>query len=81
MPTTHLLAFVLPASVLAVASGPSVLFVVSRLVVLGRGAGLGTAAGDGLGAIAQLVVVSLGVGVVLEQSIVVFNVVKLAGAA
>ncbi len=81
MPTPHLLAFVLPASVLAAAPGPSVLFVVSRSMVLGRRSGLGTAVGDGLGLIVQVVVVSFGVGVVLEQSIVVFNVVKLAGAA
>ncbi|MHB8324066.1 MAG: LysE family translocator [Candidatus Dormibacteria bacterium] len=81
MPTARLLAFVLTASVLAVAPGPSVLFVVSRSLVLGRTAGLATAVGDCLGIIVQVVVVSVGVGVVLEQSIIAFNVVKLAGAA
>jgi len=81
MPLPHLLAFVLTASVLAVAPGPSVLFVVSRSLVLGRTAGLATVVGDGLGIIVQVLVVAFGLGFVLQQSIVVFNVVKLAGAA
>lgn len=81
MPTARLLAFVLTASVLAVAPGPSVLFVVSRSLVLGRTAGLATVVGDGLGIIVQVFVVAFGVGVVLQQSIVVFNIVKLVGAA
>ncbi|HUY60462.1 MAG TPA: LysE family transporter, partial [Candidatus Dormibacteraeota bacterium] len=54
---------------------------VSRSLVLGRTAGLATAVGDNLGKIVQVVVVAFGAGVVLEQSIVVFNVVKVAGAA
>ncbi len=80
MPTARLLAFVLTASVLAVAPGPSVLFVVSRSLALGRTAGLATVVGDGLGIIVQVFVVAFGVGIILQQSIIVFNVVKLAGA-
>lgn len=81
MPTARLLAFVLTASVLAVAPGPSVLFVVSRSLAMGRTAGLATAVGDNLGKVVQVVVVAFGAGVILEHSIVVFNTLKLAGAA
>ncbi len=80
MPTARLVAFILTASVLAVAPGPSVLFVVSRALVMGRTAGLATAVGDNLGKVVQVVVVAFGAGVVLQHSIVVFNALKLAGA-
>jgi threonine/homoserine/homoserine lactone efflux protein len=73
--------FVFTASVLALVPGPSVLFVVSRSLALGRTAGLATAVGDNLGKIVQVVVVAFGAGIILEQSIVVFNIVKLVGAA
>ena len=81
MPTAHLLAFVLVAAALAAIPGPSVLFVISRALVLGRAAGLATAVGDNLGKVVQVVAVAFGAGLLLEQSIVLFTVVKLAGAA
>lgn len=81
MPTARLTPFVLTVAVLALVPGPSFLFVISRSLVLGRTAGLATAVGDNVGKIVQVVVVAFGAGIILEQSIVVFNFVKLVGAA
>lgn len=81
MPTGRLIAFAVAAAVLAAAPGPSVLFVVSRSLTQGRAAGLWAAAGDNCGKLVQLALVAAGAGLVLERSVTVFEVVKLAGAA
>lgn len=80
LPTGHLLAFALISLALIVVPGPSVLFVVSRSLMLGRAAGLGTAAGGQLGEYAQVVAVAFGVGAIVERSVTVFTVIKIAGA-
>ncbi|MSY59578.1 MAG: LysE family translocator [Actinobacteria bacterium] len=74
------LAFVLASLVIAPVPGPSVLFVISRAVALGRGAAIATVIGNSAGVFAQAVAVAFGVGVLVEQSAVLFNVIKLAGA-
>jgi threonine/homoserine/homoserine lactone efflux protein len=61
--------------------GPSVLFVVSRAVSLGRRAALATVAGNETGLLVQITAVAVGLGVVVQDSIVVFDVIKFAGAA
>ena len=81
MSAARLLAFALAAAVLAAAPGPSVVFVVSRSLVKGRRAGLRAAAGDNCGKLIQLLAVAAGAGLVLERSEVVFEAVKLFGAA
>ncbi|MGH3268232.1 MAG: LysE family translocator, partial [Trebonia sp.] len=80
-PTTHLLAFTLTAFVIILIPGPSVLFTVSRAIVLGRVAGVATVAGNTVGAFTQVVAVAFGIGPLIERSITVFTVLKLAGAA
>jgi threonine/homoserine/homoserine lactone efflux protein len=77
----NVLGFALLALVIIVVPGPSVLFVVSRGVALGRRAALATVVGNALGLYAQVVAVALGLGAILQQSILVFEAVKLAGAA
>lgn len=76
-----LLTYVLTIFVLIVIPGPSVLFVVSRGVALGRRAALATVLGNtaGLGVLA--IIVSLGLGSIVARSVAVFTVIKLAGAA
>jgi threonine/homoserine/homoserine lactone efflux protein len=81
LPTTHLLAFTLTAFVLIAIPGPSVLFVVSRAIALGRTAGVATVAGNTVGAFVQVVAVAFGIGALVERSVAVFTVLKLAGAA
>jgi len=80
-PTTHLLAFTVTAFVLIAIPGPSVLFTVSRAITLGRGAGVATVAGNTVGAFTQVVAVAFGIGALVERSVAVFTVLKLAGAA
>ena len=80
LPTTHLLAFTLTAFVLIAIPGPSVLFTVSRAIALGRTAGVATVAGNAVGTFAQVVAVAFGIGALVERSVAVFTVLKLAGA-
>ena len=61
--------------------GPSVLFVISRSLTLGRRAGLATVVGNAAGVYVQLLAIAIGLGTIVEQSLVVFTAVKLIGAA
>ncbi|MFD0356380.1 LysE family translocator [Streptomyces sp. NPDC127110] len=79
--TDRLLAFAAMSLVLIVIPGPSVLFVVGRALAQGRRAALTTVAGNTLGAYVLVVAVALGVGAVVERSVLVFTALKLAGAA
>jgi threonine/homoserine/homoserine lactone efflux protein len=79
-PGDHLLEFAITAFVLIVVPGPSVLFVVSRGVALGRRAALATVIGNTGGVMVQAVLVALGLGALVERSDAVFTVVKLVGA-
>lgn len=81
VPTDHLLAFVALAFVLILVPGPSVLFVVTRSLTLGRGAGIATVAGNAAGVYLQVVAVAVafGLGALVQESITVYTVVKLVG--
>lgn len=81
LPTHHLVAFLLTVYVLILIPGPSVLFVVSRGVALGRRAALATVAGNASGFALQLLLVSIGVGSIVARSDAVFTTLKLLGAA
>jgi len=80
LPTQHLLVFLLTVYFLILIPGPSVLFVVSRGVSLGRRAALATVAGNASGFALQLVLVSIGVGSLVARSDAVFTTLKLLGA-
>jgi threonine/homoserine/homoserine lactone efflux protein len=79
-PASQLLAFGLVSFVLIVVPGPNVLFVISRSLMLGRAAGVGTAFGGQLGVYAQVAAVAFGIGALVERSVALFSVIKLAGA-
>jgi threonine/homoserine/homoserine lactone efflux protein len=82
MPSTPtLLAFALASVVLLLIPGPTVLFVVGRALAHGRRAALTGVAGNTTGAALVVAVVALGFGAVAAQSVAVFTVVKLVGAA
>jgi threonine/homoserine/homoserine lactone efflux protein len=81
IPASQLLAFALIAFALIIVPGPNVLFIVSRSLMLGRTAGVGTALGGQIGVYVQVAAVAFGIGAVVERSVVVFTVIKLAGAA
>jgi threonine/homoserine/homoserine lactone efflux protein len=79
--TRDLLEFLLTVYILILIPGPSVLFVVSRGVALGRRAALATVAGNASGFALQLVLVSIGIGSLVARSDAVFTTLKLIGAA
>jgi threonine/homoserine/homoserine lactone efflux protein len=81
LPTQHLAEFLVTVYVLILIPGPSVLFVISRGVALGRRAALATVAGNAGGFALQLVLVSIGVGSIVARSDAVFSALKLLGAA
>lgn len=77
----HLLAFALLSFLLIIAPGPNVLFVISRSLMLGRAAGVGTAVGGQIGVFLQVAAVAFGIGALVERSVAVFTMIKLVGAA
>lgn len=81
MPTDRLVPFAVVAFVLIVVPGPSVLFVISRGITLGRRAALATVVGNASGVYLQIVAVAAGIGAIVERSVLAFNVIKMAGAA
>jgi threonine/homoserine/homoserine lactone efflux protein len=80
-PTQHLVEFALLSYVLVLVPGPNVLFVISRSLQLGRLAGVTAVVGGQLGVYAQVILVAVGVGALVQESMAVFTVIKLAGAA
>lgn len=79
--TTHLVALLLTAFVFIVVPGPSVLFTVGRALAIGRRGALLTVLGNTSGVFVQVVAVALGIGAIVERSVLAFTVLKLAGAA
>jgi len=77
----QVLAFGLAALVLIAIPGPSVVFVIGRALAYGRGVALASVLGNSLGLLTIVVLVALGLGVVVQESIIVFQVLKLVGAA
>src|SRR5580693_1503147 len=81
LPSGHLLPFLVTVYVLILIPGPSVLFVVSRGVALGRRAALATVLGNTSGLLFQLILVVIGLGSVLASSETVYTILKLMGGA
>lgn len=79
--TQRLATFAVSAFVLIVIPGPTVLFVVSRAITLGRKGALFTVLGVVAGEYVQALTVAAGIGSLISRSLAVFTVVKLAGAA
>jgi len=80
-PVGSLATFAAVSFAIIVIPGPSVMFVVGRALSLGRRAALVTVAGNAVGFYAQVVLVALGLGAVVERSVALFTAIKLIGAA
>lgn len=74
-------AFAAASFLLVIVPGPSVLFVVSRGVALGRRAAVATVVGNAAGVYVQALLVAAGLGAVITRSAVVFDAIRFAGAA
>ncbi len=77
----QVLTFGLAALILIAIPGPSVVFVIGRALAYGRGVALASVAGNSLGLLTIVVLVAFGLGVIVQESMVVFAALKLAGAA
>jgi threonine/homoserine/homoserine lactone efflux protein len=75
-----LLTFALASLALIVIPGPSVLFVIGRSLALGRLGGLLSVLGNALGTLPLIIAVALGIGALVAQSVVLFTIIKFAGA-
>jgi threonine/homoserine/homoserine lactone efflux protein len=81
MSATRIVSFSLVAFVLILVPGPSVLFVVGRALSLGRRSALLSVLGNAAGEYVQVVAVAVGIGTLIERSVALLSVVRLAGAA
>ena len=77
----HYWLFVPAAVLILLIPGPAVLYVVTRSVGQGRGAGLVSAVGLGVGNMVHVVAAALGLSAVVASSAVAFSAVKYVGAA
>ncbi len=80
LPLANLGAFALAAFLLIVIPGPSVLFTIGRSLAYGRRGGLLSVLGNAIGTLPATALVTLGLGQLIAESIVVFTAVKITGA-
>ena len=81
VPLASLGAFTVAAVLLILMPGPSILFVIGRSIAYGRLAGVLSVVGNALGMLPLLTLVALGVGALVAQSVVIFTIIKVIGAA
>jgi threonine/homoserine/homoserine lactone efflux protein len=73
--------FIVASSLLAIAPGPDVIYVLTRGIAQGVKAGLAAALGFATGCIFHTLLAAVGVAALIRSSDVAFNVVRYAGAA
>ncbi len=76
----QVLGFGVAAFILIAIPGPSVVFTIGRALAYGRAVALATVVGNSIGLLVIVILVALGLGVVVEESIEVYTVLKLLGA-
>jgi threonine/homoserine/homoserine lactone efflux protein len=76
-----LLAFAVAALLLAITPGPGIAYVVARTAAGGRGEGLASCLGTGLGGLVHVAASALGLSLLIAQSAIAFDTVKYVGAA
>jgi threonine/homoserine/homoserine lactone efflux protein len=81
VPLPNLVTFSLAAMALIVLPGPTVLFVIGRSLALGRLGGFLSVLGNSIALVPIIVAVAFGLGAIVTQSVIVFTVIKLVGAA
>ncbi len=81
IPIENVLTFIAFALVIIAIPGPSVMFAISRALVLGKRGAVLTVVGNGIGVFIQALAVSVGLGVLIESNDTLMHVIRLAGAA
>jgi threonine/homoserine/homoserine lactone efflux protein len=75
----RLLLFSATAAVVIAIPGPSVIFIVSRAISGGQRMAIFSVLGNALGEYVQVIAVAFGIGTVVEDSVVAFNFLRIAG--
>lgn len=78
-PSTRLFAFVIAATAIILLPGPSVLFTVARAVSWGRKIAVATVVGNNLGSLLTALLVAVGIGPLLQHSILLYIAIQIAG--
>ena len=78
--SSTLASFLLLSLVVIVVPGPSVVFVIGRAMILGTKGAIQSVLGNAAGVGVQIVAVSLGVGVLIASSPIIFGIVKIVGS-
>ena len=73
--------FVLSSIMLNLTPGSDTIYVLTRAAIGGRRKGIISALGISTGILIHTILVALGLSVILEKSVLAFNIVKIAGAA
>lgn len=81
VPASNWLTFAGIVVLLIAVPGPSVLFTISRALTLGTRSALFTVLGNAVGACLQVLAVAIGIGALVERSVLAFTVIKWVGAA
>jgi threonine/homoserine/homoserine lactone efflux protein len=81
LPAPRLVLFLTAASLLAIAPGPGMLYVLARSLAGGKREGVLSAFGTFLGGLVHVSAAALGVSMILAKSAVAFSAVKYVGAA
>lgn len=76
---TNLLLFLAAATLIALSPGPGMLYVASRTLAGGRGEGMASTLGTGIGGFVHVLAGAVGVSAVLAASAAAFTVLKLLG--
>jgi len=77
----QLLLYFMTASLLAIMPGPGIFYVAARTLAGGRGEGIASSVGTGVGGLAHVLAGSLGVSAIVLASAELFDTLKLLGAA
>jgi threonine/homoserine/homoserine lactone efflux protein len=80
IPIQNVLTFIAFALVIIAIPGPSVMFAISRALVLGKRGAVLTVVGNGIGVLVQALAVSVGLGVIIQSNDTLMHVIRLAGA-
>lgn len=80
VPIENILTFIAFALVIIAIPGPSVMFAISRALVLGKRGAVLTVVGNGIGVLVQALAVSVGLGVLIESNELLMHAIRLAGA-
>jgi threonine/homoserine/homoserine lactone efflux protein len=75
-----LLLFLLAASIIALSPGPGIFYVAARTLADGRGAGLASSLGTGIGGLVHVAAGAIGVSALVLASAEAFTFLKIAGA-